>query len=88
MSCPVGVKTRRAPSRHCRYARVYGHTTTAMHDIVSTPLHRQSIGVFFKVCVTCSIPLSGYRSRDAVAVAVVVAVVVVADVAVVVVALT
>ena len=27
------VKTRRAPSRHCRDARVYGHTTTAMHDI-------------------------------------------------------
>ena len=27
------VKTRRAPSRHCRDARVYGHTTTAMHDM-------------------------------------------------------
>ena len=26
------VKTGRAPSRHCRNARVYGHTTTAMHD--------------------------------------------------------
>ena len=26
------VKTRRAPSRRCRDARVYGHTTTAMHD--------------------------------------------------------
>ena len=25
------VKTRRAPSRHCSNARVYGHTTTAMH---------------------------------------------------------
>ena len=30
------VKTRRAPSRHSRDARVYGHTTTAMH-ILSTP---------------------------------------------------
>ena len=30
------VKTRRAPSRYSRDARVYGHTTTAMH-IVSTP---------------------------------------------------
>ena len=30
------VKTRRAPSRHCRDARVYGHTTTAM-DAMSTP---------------------------------------------------
>ena len=26
------VKTRRAPSGHCRDARVYGQTTTAMHD--------------------------------------------------------
>ena len=26
------VKTRHAPSRKCRDARVYGHTTTAMHD--------------------------------------------------------
>ena len=25
------------PSRHCRDARVYGHTTTAMHDIEYTP---------------------------------------------------
>ena len=25
-------KTRRSPSRHYRDARVYGHTTTAMHD--------------------------------------------------------
>ena len=29
------VKTRRAPSRHCRDARVYDHTTTAMHDDMS-----------------------------------------------------
>ena len=27
------VKSRRAPSQHCRDARVYGHATTAMHDI-------------------------------------------------------
>ena len=27
------VKTRRAPSRHCRDARVYGRTATVMHDI-------------------------------------------------------
>ena len=26
------VKTRHAPSRHCRDTRVYGQTTTAMHD--------------------------------------------------------
>ena len=30
-------KTRRAPSRHCRDARVYGRTTTAMHAIEYTP---------------------------------------------------
>ena len=31
------VKARHAPSRHCRDARVYGHTTTAMRDIEYTP---------------------------------------------------
>ena len=31
------VKTRRAPSRHCRDASVHGHTTTTMHDIEYTP---------------------------------------------------
>ena len=31
------VKTRRASSRHCRDARVYGHTATAMHDISTSP---------------------------------------------------
>ena len=34
------VKTRHAPSRHCRDARVYGHTTTAMHDNEYTPPRR------------------------------------------------
>ena len=32
------VKTRRAPSRHCRCARVCVHTTTAMHDMSTRPL--------------------------------------------------
>ena len=31
------VKTRHAPSPHCRNARVYGHTTTAMHDMSTPP---------------------------------------------------
>ena len=35
--CAWSVKTRRAPSRHCRDASVYGHTTTAMHDMSTTP---------------------------------------------------
>ena len=30
------VKTRRAPPRHCRDARIFGHTTTAMHEIEYT----------------------------------------------------
>ena len=33
------VKTRRAPHRNCRYARVYGHSTTAMHDTSTPPAH-------------------------------------------------
>ena len=37
------VKTRPAPSRHCRDARVYSHTTTAIHDI-STPTSPPSKG--------------------------------------------
>ena len=28
-----GLETRHAPSWHCRDARVYGHTTTIMHEI-------------------------------------------------------
>ena len=31
------VKTRRAPSRHSRDARVYDHTTTAMHKLSTPP---------------------------------------------------
>ena len=36
------VKTRRAPCRHSRDARVCGHTTTAMHNLSTppTPAHR------------------------------------------------
>ncbi|CAN0595121.1 unnamed protein product, partial [Laminaria digitata] len=30
------MKTRRAPPRHCRDERVYGYTTTAMHDFEYT----------------------------------------------------
>ena len=38
------VKTRHAPSRHCRNARVYGHTTTAMHEMPPTPPSPYYIG--------------------------------------------
>ena len=33
----LSVETRRAQSGHCRDAKVYGHTTTAMHDTGSPP---------------------------------------------------
>ena len=33
------LKTRRAPSRHSRDARVYGHSTTAMHKLSTPPLN-------------------------------------------------
>ena len=36
--CLVGENRRHSPSRHCRDARVYGLTTTAMHD-TSTPAY-------------------------------------------------
>ena len=50
------VKTRRAPSRHGRDARVYGHTTTAMHKLRTPPpptiprrmsAHRNLAEIFF-----------------------------------------
>ena len=42
------VKTQHAPSRHWRDARVYGHATTAMHDIEYTLLpHSQSLILLF-----------------------------------------
>ena len=41
------VKPRRASSRHCRDARFYGHTTTAMHDNEYTPPPAGYRGVVF-----------------------------------------
>ena len=38
----LSVKTRRAPSRHCREARVYGHATTAMHELSRLPPPRHT----------------------------------------------
>ena len=32
------VKTLRAPSQHCRGARVHSHTTMAMHDMGTPPI--------------------------------------------------
>ena len=40
------VKTRRAPSRHCRDTGVYGHTNTAMHDNECTPPPLSRTGSF------------------------------------------
>ena len=39
---PWSVETGRAPSRHCRDARVYGPTTTAMLDDEYTPPHTRT----------------------------------------------
>ena len=36
-------KTRRATSRLCRDARVYGHTPAAMHDMSKSPPHSFSL---------------------------------------------
>ena len=46
------VKCRRAPSRHCWDARVYGHTNTDMPDI--STLHPHGVGL-------CSRPSAGVR---------------------------
>ena len=49
------VKTLRAPSRHCRDARVYGHTTTAMHVTSTTPSpHLSPHGCHPSCCCCCS----------------------------------
>ena len=41
LPCAWLVSTRRAPSRHSRDARVYGHTTTNMHQLSTPPLEIQ-----------------------------------------------
>ena len=61
------VKIRRAPPRHCRDARIYGHTTTAIHDestrhpipcnIVAYPPHSATY------VITPPRPLSPLRTR-------------------------
>ena len=38
------VKTRRAPSRHSRDARVYGRTTTTMHQLSTPPPTHRTLG--------------------------------------------
>ena len=53
------VETRRAPSRHCRVARVYDHTTTAMHDDEYTPPSR-----FLLVFLLCGPRLHRRVGRD------------------------
>ena len=45
------VNTRRAPPRHCRGAKIYGHTTTAMHDISTPPSCHSHV---VPISLTCS----------------------------------
>ena len=54
---------RRAPSRRCRDAKVYGHTTTAMHDDEYTPPPPRPR---FRWCgaLTCCVVLAGDLLRD------------------------
>ena len=49
------VKTRHAPSRHCRDERVYVHTTTAMHDNEYTPPPPVALFVFLTILTTLTI---------------------------------
>ena len=62
------VKTRRAPSRHRRDARVYGHTTTAMHKLSTPPpppcvrFHEKKCVVVVVVAVVVVVVPALYRS--------------------------
>ena len=53
------VNTRRAPSRHSRDAKVYGHTTTAMRKIeYPPPPHQIPLSLFLCVLPIASIILA------------------------------
>ena len=62
------VKNRRAPSRHCRDARIYGHTTTAMHDMSNPPplrarlSHLSSYRSSARINFSVQMPSTGKRS--------------------------
>ena len=51
------VKIRRAPSRHRRDARVYGHSTMAMHKLNTPPPSLSTAGLIVCVRSWQSIPL-------------------------------
>ena len=51
------MKTRRAPSWHCREARVYGIETTGMYDMSTSPL---PFGLFVAVIIWCGPLLAAY----------------------------
>ena len=50
------VKTGRAPSRHCRVTRVYGHTATTMLEMNTPP---PPLPPFLLICM-CTVPLLMY----------------------------
>ena len=55
---PWSAKTPRAPSRHCRDARVYSHTTTVMHDLgTSLP------SLYSSIIGTCLVVLADVNLR-------------------------
>ena len=63
------MKTRRAPSRHSRDARIYGHTTTAMHKLSLHPaplVLPGSTGQFYQFahfCLTVACPCLRFSCR-------------------------
>ena len=59
------VKTRRAPSRYCSDVKVYGHTTTAMHDNEYPPPPHNAVRkegwdnkLRVRMCCVCETPSS------------------------------
>ena len=49
------VKTRRVPSRHCGGARVYGHATTAMHDMSTQTPPRKRFADYDREISACAV---------------------------------
>ena len=64
------VKTRRAPSRHSRDARVYGHTTTAINKLSAPPPQKKNAAIApistfkFATQETQNIPLCATHVRS------------------------
>ena len=58
------VKSRRAPSRHSRDARVYGHTTTAMHKLSTPPPPPAKPAMYFNECFVAARHEEGCHEKN------------------------